>query len=61
MKNEIKINVVINDDGTDISGSCNGKPIPVNTTQGACLVAGTLKDVAEMMLLYTGQPTSTAN
>ena len=61
MKNEIKINVVINDDGTYISGSCNGKPIAVNTTQGVHLVAGTLKDVAEMMLLYTDQPTSTAN
>ncbi len=61
MKNEIKINVVIADDSTDITGTYNGKPIAVNVTQGTRLVAGILKDVAEKMLQCTDQPTSTAN
>ncbi len=58
MKNEIKINVVITDDGTDITGTYNGKPIAVNVMQGSRLVAGILKDVAEEMLQCADRPTN---
>ena len=48
MKNELRINVVLTDDGTDISGSCNGKDINMNI--GARFVAGVLSDVSTQML-----------
>lgn len=48
MKNELIINVVLTDDGTDISDSCNGNPIDMNI--GARFVAGVLSDVSREML-----------
>lgn len=48
MKNKIIITVVLTDDGTDISGLCNGKPIDMNN--GARFVAGVLSDVSTEML-----------
>ena len=48
MKNELRINVVLTDDGTDIYGTCNGKDIDMNI--GARFVAGVLADVSTQML-----------
>lgn len=48
MKNKLIINVVLTDDGTDISGSCNGNPIDMNI--GARFVAGVLSDVSSEIL-----------
>ena len=48
MKNELRINVVLTDDGTDIYGTCNGRDIDM--TIGARFVAGVLADVSTRML-----------
>lgn len=48
MKNELRINVVLTDDSTDIYGTCNGRDIDM--TIGARFVAGVLADVSTQML-----------